>query len=270
MTDRYAVIGHPVGHSLSPRIHAAFAEATGERLRYSRIEAPPDGFQVAAGAFFADGGKGLNVTVPFKIDAYRWTDEHDAAADEAGAVNTIWMQDGAKRGSNTDGVGLARDLVRNLGWPVDGARTLILGAGGAVQGIVAPLIAAGAREITIANRTLARAERLAGRFGVRACALNEVRGAWDLVVNGTSAGLAGTGDLIPPAALRASRCYDLVYSLDGPTPFCRSARRHGALAASDGLGMLVEQAAEAFRLWRGVLPGTAGMAARLRDGASSP
>ncbi len=268
MTDRYAVVGNPIGHSLSPRIHAAFAQATGERLRYDRIEAPREGFAAAAEAFFAAGGKGLNVTVPFKLDAYRWTDEHDGAAQEAGAVNTIYMADGARRGCNTDGAGLVRDLTRNLGWPMDGARTLIVGAGGAVQGIVAPLKGAGASDITIANRTHARAERLAERFGVRACRLEEVGGGWDLVVNGTSAGLIGTGDLVAPHALAGSRCYDLVYDLAAPTPFCRAACRHGAQAASDGLGMLVEQAAEAFRLWRGVLPGTADMVAMLRAGGS--
>ena len=274
MTDRYAVIGNPIGHSLSPRIHAAFARATGEDVSYGTVEAPVDGFAAAAVAFFASGqalapGQGLNVTLPFKVDAWRWVDSHDAAATAAGAVNTIVRRQGAKHGCNTDGIGLVNDLTGRLDWPIDGARTLILGAGGAVQGIVAPLVDAGAAALTVANRTVAKARSLARRFGIRACALDEVGGGWDLVINGTSAGLAGTGDLVAPVAVVGSRCYDLFYARDGATPFCVWARRHDARAVADGLGMLVEQAAQAFYLWRGVRPETAPVLVLLRDGGAA-
>ena len=269
MTDRYAVIGNPIAHSLSPRIHAAFARATGEDLSYGTIEAPVDGFADAAAVFFASGqglalGQGLNVTLPFKVDAWRWVDSHDAAATAAGAVNTIVRRQGSMHGCNTDGIGLVNDLTGRLDWHIDGARTLILGAGGAAQGIVAPLKDAGAAALTVANRTVAKARWLARRFGIRGCALDEVGGGWDLVINGTSAGLAGTGDLVAPAAVVGSRCYDLFYTRDGATPFCAWAARHDARAVADGLGMLVEQAAQAFYLWRGVRPETAPVLALLR------
>ena len=267
--SRYAVIGNPVEHSLSPRIHAAFAHATGEALRYGTIAAPKDGFAAATERFFADGGAGLNVTLPFKLDAWRWVDSHDDAAGEAEAVNTIVPQPEragrgerpSMRGCNTDGVGLVRDLEANLGWQLAGARTLLLGAGGAVQGVLGPLKRAGV-DLTIANRTRAKAERLARRFGVMACDLTAVGGGWDVVVNGTSAGVgASTGSalsaLIPSEAIVGSRCYDMVYALDGATPFRRWAAEQGAAETSDGLGMLVEQGAEAFFLWRGKRPATA-------------
>ena len=271
MTDRYAVIGNPVAHSLSPRIHAAFAEASGEDIRYGKLEAPVAGFAAAAAAFFANGGKGLNVTLPFKLDAWRWVDSHDEAAAASGAVNTIASAGrGAWRGCNTDGVGLVNDLAGNLGWRLHGARTLLLGAGGAVQGVVGPLRAAGAADLTIANRTRAKAERLAERFGVRGCGLNEAGGSWDVVINGTSASIAGTGELVAPAVVAGSRCYDMFYSLGGATPFCAWAAAHGALATSDGLGMLVEQAAAAFFLWRGVRPATSGIGQSLRRAAAPP
>lgn len=261
MTDRYAVIGHPVAHSLSPRIHAAFAKATGQALRYCAIDA--ECFPAAAESFFAAGGRGLNVTVPFKATAWGWVDEHDAAAAGSGAVNTIVRRGDRTRGCNTDGLGLARDLAANLGWPVAGARTLVIGAGGAVQGIVPALLDAGAAGLTIANRTRAKAEALGRAFGVAACGLGEVGGTWDLVLNGTSAGLAGDGALVPPAAVAGARCYDLFYARHGGTPFCRWAAANGAKAVRDGLGMLVEQAAEAFHLWRKVRPGTADVLAAL-------
>ena len=281
MTDRYAVIGNPIAHSLSPRIHAAFARAAGEDVSYGTIEAPVDGFADAAAGFFACGhglasGLGLNVTLPFKVDAWRWVDSHDAAATAAGAVNTIVRRQGSMHGCNTDGIGLVTDLTGRLDWPIDGARTLILGAGGAAQGIVAPLKDAGAVALTVANRTVAKARSLARRFDIRACALDDVGGGWDLVINGTSAGLAGTsaglagtGDLVAPATVVGSRCYDLFYARDGATPFCAWAARHDARAVADGLGMLVEQAAQAFYLWRGVRPETAPVLALLRGGAAS-
>ena len=266
MTDRYAVIGNPVDHSLSPRIHTAFAARTREDIDYGRLEAPTDGFVDAARTFFAAGGRGLNVTLPFKLDAWQWVDGHDDAAASSGAVNTIVVDGNATRGCNTDGIGLVRDLLDNLGWDLDGARTLVLGAGGAAQGVVEPLKRAGAADLTIANRTPSKAQALAARFGVASAGLDEVDCGWDLVVNGTAAGLAGIGGLVAPEVVADSRCYDMFYSLDGATPFCRWAADQGASAASDGLGMLIEQAAEAFHLWRGVRPDTAGIAKALRSG----
>ena len=268
MTDRYAVIGNPVGHSLSPTIHGAFARATGQDLTYGTLEAPIDGFAEAAGRFL-DAGRGLNVTVPFKLDAFRWVDRHDADASAAGAVNTIVPTADGWLGCNTDGLGLVNDLTEHLRWQVAGARTLILGAGGAVQGVVGALKNAEAEGVVIANRTVAKAQALAQEFGVRACALDEVRDGWDLIVNGTSAGLYGTGDLIAGDAVAGARCYDMLYRRDGATPFCAWATAHGARAVTDGLGMLVEQAAQAFYLWRGVRPDTVPVLALIRGGLPS-
>lgn len=261
MTDSYAVVGHPVAHSLSPRIHAAFAAATGQALRYDAIDA--ERFEPAADRFFAGGGNGLNVTLPFKGAAWGWVDEHDDAAAASGAVNTIVADGGRTRGCNTDGVGLARDLAANLSWPVADARTLVIGAGGAARGIVGALRDAGAADLTIANRTPAKAAALGRAFGVAACGLDELDGTWDLVLNGTSAGLAGQGAVVAPTVVAGAHCYDLFYARHGNTPFCRWAAGNGAAAVSDGLGMLVEQAAEAFYLWRNVRPRTADVLAAL-------
>ena len=268
MTDRYAVVGNPVSHSLSPRIHALFASATAQDISYATLEAPLEGFAAAAQRFFADGGKGLNVTLPFKVHAWHWVDSHDEAAARSGAVNTIVAEGKRRRGCNTDGIGLVNDLTANLGWPLQGARTLLLGAGGAVRGVLAPLQRAGVADLTIANRTLAKAQHLADRAGVKASALNNVDGGWDVVINGTSAVIDGTSQWVSPATVADSRCYDMFYALDGATSFCRWAAAAGARAASDGLGMLVEQAAAAFVLWRGVRPDTAGIVATLRRSAS--
>ena len=261
MTDRYAVVGRPVAHSLSPKIHAAFAQATGQSLHYDALEAAA--FAPAAAEFFAAGGSGLNVTVPFKGDAWEWVDERDEAA-ECGAVNTIVVRAGRTLGCNTDGLGLVRDLTANLGWPLSGARVLILGAGGAVRGVVPALQAAGVADMMIANRTRAKAIRLGEQFGATAGGLSETGDGWDIVLNGTAASLKGEAALVAPAVVADARCYDLFYAVDGATPFCRWAAAHGARAASDGLGMLVEQAAEAFCLWRNVRPDTADVLAALR------
>ena len=264
MTDRYAVIGNPIAHSLSPRIHAMFARATEQRISYGKLQAPAKGFAAAAERFFAAGGKGLNVTLPFKVDAWRWAGQHDSAAAVSGAVNTIVWREQGTLGCNTDGAGLVNDL-RRLGWPLDGARLLILGAGGAVRGVLKPLQDAGA-VLTVANRTRSKAEQLAAQFQIGACGLGEVAGSWDVIVNATSAGLAEEGALIAPGSVAVAHCYDLFYSIDGQTAFCRWAAQHGAGAVSDGLGMLVEQAALAFHLWRGVRPPVAGVADALRAG----
>ena len=269
MTDRYAVVGNPVSHSLSPSIHARFAAATQQDLTYEKLEAPLDGFAATAESFFAAGGKGLNVTLPFKIDAWRWVDGHDDAARLSGAVNTILLRGTATRGSSTDGLGLVADLADNLGWRLAGVRTLMLGAGGAAQSVASSLMEAGVAELTIANRTRRKAERLAERFGVVACGLDELGAGWDVVVNASSASMGGGRPSIAPQVVAGSRCYDMFYVPDGDTAFCRWAVEHGALAASDGLGMLVEQAAESFALWRGVRPPTAGVVDALRRSAVS-
>lgn len=270
MTARYAVIGNPVAHSLSPRIHAAFAAAEGQDIRYDALLAPVDDFTTAAHRFFAGGGSGLNVTVPFKEDAWRWVDGHDDAAARCGAVNTILVDGNAMRGCNTDGAGLVRDLCANLGWRLAGVRTLVVGAGGASRGIIGPLRQAGAHPLVVANRTRAKADALAARFGVAAAGLEEIDGGWDVVVNATSAGLHGGGALVPPATVAGARCYDLFYAAQGQTPFCRWAAEHGAGETCDGLGMLVEQAAEAFALWRGVRPSTRPVLRALRRNAAVP
>jgi shikimate dehydrogenase len=264
MTERYAVIGHPVAHSKSPWIHAEFARACGQDMEYTRIEAPVDGFAAAVDAFRAAGGKGLNVTLPFKEEAFRYCGTSvSARAGAAGAANTLDFAAGC-RGDNTDGVGLVRDLERNLAVPLKGRRVLLLGAGGAARGVAGALLDAGAALLTIANRTPSRAAQLAERFpGARASGLAALEGgAVDLVVNATSAGLSGEAPELPRALLRKEMlAYDMVYGKD--TPFLAAARTAGARAC-DGTGMLVEQAAESFEIWRGVRPDTAPVLARLR------
>lgn len=266
MTDRYAVIGHPVAHSQSPRIHHAFALATGQDIEYLRIEAPLDGFTATLDAFRAGGARGANVTLPFKEEALRYcSGALSERARLAGAVNTLSFEGTACLGDNTDGVGLVRDLSRNLGVALAGQRVLLLGAGGAAQGVVQPLLAAGVATLAIVNRTPGRAGRLAARFpGVRAYGYDALpEESFDLVVNATSAGLKGelpplAGACFAPGAL----AYDMLYGRE--TPFMAFARGCGA-RVSDGLGMLVEQAAEAFRIWRGVLPDTAPVLSALRQ-----
>jgi len=267
--DRYAVIGNPVAHSLSPRIHAHFAAQTGQILQYIRLLAPLDGFVEVAGRFFIEGGLGANVTVPFKGEAAAWVDALDPLAAAAGAVNTI-KADGARRvGFNTDGIGLVRDLEINLDCKLRDRRVLLLGAGGASRGVVGPLLAAGTAELVVANRTPERAQELVMRFpamkhpGVlRALAFEKLTGQFDVVVNATSAGLSGEVPAVHPERIEGAFCYDMVYG--HRTAFCDWALRHGAAAVADGIGMLVEQAAEAFRIWRNVTPETATLLVQLR------
>ncbi len=258
--DRYAVIGYPVEHSLSPEIHAAFARQTGADIRYDKLAAPEDGFEDAASAFFRAGGLGLNVTLPFKEAAAAWVDDLDRTA-HCGAVNTIALRAGRRVGYNTDGVGLVRDL-RAHHCALAGRRILVLGAGGAVRGILGALMEAGADSIALVNRSRARAEALAGEHDTRvrvlpAPAMADVHG-FDLVINGTSAGLDPAAEswaaLLDSALLQAVTCYDLSYNRQGRTAFCEWAGRLGAARVIDGLGMLVEQAAAAFAIWRGVAP----------------
>lgn len=268
--DRYAVMGNPVAHSLSPVIHAEFARQTGQRLVYEAIQVDEGGFEQAAGNFAAAGGKGLNVTVPFKRIAWGWVDRRSARAERAGAVNTIRFTAEGACGDNTDGVGLVRDIVVNLGVPIAGRRVLIAGAGGAVRGVLGPVLEQGPDALVIANRTVDSAIGLAVQFSdpalaVTGCSFEALTDcAFDLVINGTAASLHGAALPLPPSLLAPDcLCYDMMYAAE-PTPFLRWAQAHGAAHAVDGLGMLVEQAAEAFLLWRGLRPETAAVITQMR------
>ena len=264
--DRYVVIGNPVEHSLSPAIHARFAAITGERLEYSKLLAHD--FARDASRFFAEGGKGASVTLPFKVDAFEMAAVRSDRAKAAGAANFLAMRDGDLHADNTDGAGLVRDLRVNLGIELEGARVLLVGAGGAARGVVIPLLDARVERLTIANRTLARAEELSRRFepwgALSASTLDGLVGPFDVVINATSTSTQGLPLPLPSRVFEdGAAAYDLMY---GPKaePFVASARAAGAAKTSDGLGMLVEQAAEAFALWRGVRPPTAEVLAELR------
>ena len=263
MTDRYAVFGHPIAHSKSPQIHAAFARQTGQDMSYEAILAPKGDFAASVAAFIAAGGRGANVTVPFKEEAYRMASRLSPRAQHAGAVNTLVFDDGIL-GDNTDGAGLVADLTRNLRCALAGKRILLVGAGGAARGVIDPLLDQTPAELVIANRTVSRAQELADLFGrgVRACGFDALDMPFDLVINATAASLAGELPPLSPRIFTAGTlAYDMMYGRD--TPFLAFARSHGA-ATADGLGMLVEQAAEAFYLWRGVRPDTAPVIAALR------
>ncbi|MCW3150446.1 shikimate dehydrogenase [Stutzerimonas stutzeri] len=265
--DRYGVFGNPIGHSKSPQIHRQFAAQTGQALSYEPLLAPLEDFPGFARRFFHEG-LGANVTVPFKEQAYRLADQLTERARRAGAVNTLKkLADGSLLGDNTDGVGLVSDL-HNAGVALAGKRVLLLGAGGAVRGVLEPLLAQRPLALVIANRTLSKAEQLAAEFAelgpVTASAFADLQAPVDVIINGTSASLAGD---VPPLADSLiipgqTFCYDMMYSA-APTAFCQWAAARGA-PVRDGLGMLVEQAAAAFELWRGVRPVTAPVLADLR------
>ena len=264
MADRYAVIGNPVAHSKSPWIHAQFARQTGQAIEYAAILAPLDGFSRAVAEFRAAGGRGSNVTLPFKQDAFRLAARSSERARAAQAVNTLVLDGGAVFGDNTDGAGLIGDLQRNLGFDLAGKRVLLMGAGGAAQGVVSPLLDARPARLAIANRTAQKALALSQRFApATGGGYAELAGEqFDLVINATSAGLSGELPAVAKTIFaNDALAYDMVYGRD--TPFLRLAREAG-VAASDGLGMLVEQAAESFLLWRGVRPDTAPVLAALR------
>ncbi len=268
--DRYAVMGNPIAHSKSPRIHRLFAEQTGQQLVYDAILVDTGRFPQTVRDFFDNGGRGLNVTVPFKRDAWVLADVLSARAELAGAVNTLMrQQDGALLGDNTDGAGLVRDLTVNHRVALDGQRILVLGAGGAVRGVLKPLLDCQPAAVTVANRTAAKAEELALHFArnrlVRGCGLGELAGeSYDVVINGTAAGLSDELPQLPEGLLADDAVvYDMMYA-DKPTAFVRWGRERGARLALDGLGMLVEQAAESFLLWRGVRPDTASVLRALR------
>lgn len=273
MTDLYAVFGNPVAHSRSPQIHGLFAQQQDEDIRYERVLAPLNDFPGAVRQFVYDGGRGFNVTVPFKEEAWRLARRRTARAEKAGAVNTVTIgADGLFAGDNTDGVGMVRDITRNLGWPLRGQRVLVIGAGGAVRGVLGPVLAEAPRLVTVVNRTVEKAVALAALFGdegaVEGCGFAALADAhaYDVVINGSSASLAGELPPLPPAVIGGStRCYDMMYAR-GVTVFNRWARERGAAVCADGLGMLVEQAAEAFFVWRGKRPDTAPVIAALRAG----
>jgi len=272
MSDQYAVIGNPIAHSKSPWIHSSFAKQLGENIEYSLLTADTDAFATAIRDFAAKGGKGLNVTVPFKQEAWAAADELSDHARKAGAVNTLsFLEDGRVRGDNTDGVGLVRDLIQNQSVTLEGRRILIMGAGGAVRGVLQPLLEQSPAEIYIVNRTVERAENLAGLFAefghVSAgsyAALPE-KGAFDVIINGSSSSLGG--ELPPlPASIVASGChaYDMMYAAE-PTIFERWCTDNQVSSISNGLGMLVEQAAESFWIWRHKRPETAAVLKALTD-----
>jgi shikimate dehydrogenase len=273
--DRYALMGFPVSHSWSPFIHGMFAKQTGQTLQYRLIEVPPDQFRHAAIQFFVDGGKGLNVTVPHKQAAAELVNELSPRAARARAVNTIRLKSGTTTelvGDNTDGVGLVTDLLDNLHVALEGSRVLVLGAGGATRGVLGPLLEQKPARLVVANRTADRAAELASEFGalgpVSGVGFERIDGGpFDLVINATSAGLQGEMPPVPEGAVGwHTICYDMSYA-KGDTPFTRWAHERRAMAAHKGWGMLVEQAAEAFTLWRGVRPSTRPVLDLLTSGA---
>ena len=277
MSDKYAVFGNPVAHSRSPQIHAAFAAQTDEDIEYGRVLVPKDKFRETALQFIKDEGKGLNITLPCKKDAFAFADELTPRAQRAGAVNTLIVGPGRKiLGDNTDGKGLVTDLIDNLGWSLRNKRILLLGAGGAVRGVLEPILALRPQAVVLGNRTPATARILATEFAD----LGEVSGgsydslhnksAFDLIINGTSASLDGE---LPPLRTEligeSCCCYDMMYGAE-PTVFMQWASAQGVEQVSDGLGMLVEQAAESFSLWRGKTPSTQAVISAIREDIQKP
>ncbi|MDP9107501.1 MAG: shikimate dehydrogenase [Pseudomonadota bacterium] len=265
--DRYAVIGNPIAHSKSPEIHAAFAAQTGQLLDYQRVLAPLDGFDATLSALIASGVRGANVTVPFKHAAFAAATELTQRARAAGAVNTLRFDGVTVLGDNTDGIGLVNDLTQNAGVVLRGQRILLLGAGGAARGALLPLLQQGVATLVVANRDVAKARQLAEEFGafgrVTASDYGALSGHFDIIINATSASLHGSMPPLAPTLFdAASLAYDMMYAAQ-PTPFMQFAAAQGA-QARDGLGMLVEQAAESFAVWRGIRPQTGAVLAQLR------
>jgi len=265
--DAYVVIGNPIAHSKSPEIHARFAQQSAQSIRYERLLAPLDDFGGTVRDFMAGGGCGANVTVPFKLQAHALADRLSERARLAGAVNTLKFEQGMIFGDNTDGAGLVADIVTNAGVALSGKRILLLGAGGAARGALLPLLEQGPAQLVLANRSLAKARELATQFAaygnLAASEYAALQGSFDVIINATSASLGGELPPLPPQVLStATLAYDMMYGSE-PTVFMQFAVQHGA-TVRDGLGMLVEQAAEAFLLWRGVRPATAAVFADLR------
>ena len=271
--DRYGVMGYPVSHSRSPVIHRLFASQTGQNMQYELLQVAPEKLETAVRQFQRTGGRGLNITVPHKQAVTNLVDLISERASTAGAVNTLVFRDSEIHGDNTDGIGLLRDLNVNLDLQLEGFNILILGAGGATRGIVGPLLEMQPKSLLIANRTVGKAEVIADHFQrygrIAACSFEEVPvdETYDLVINATSAGLQGETPPYPEACVTDQTfCYDLSYGLS-PTPFSSWARDHGAARSVMGWGMLVEQAAESFEIWRGVRPDTAPVLKRMHVNA---
>ena len=269
MTDQYAVFGNPIQHSKSPTIHRQFAEQTGQDMHYAKQLVDENTFTASAQTFFAQGGKGLNITVPFKLDAFAFAQILTPRAQRAGAVNTLIMQnDGTLLGDNTDGIGMVHDM-HNLGWELHSKRILVLGAGGAVRGILQPLLAEHPQQVVIANRTFSKADELEKQFhdlgNIKALSFEELNGEqFDVVINGTSASLHGDLPPLPEHLLTQNACcYDMMYGAE-PTIFMRWAEQQNARYIADGLGMLIGQAAESFYLWRYIRPEVVPVIAALR------
>ena len=260
MTDKYAVFGNPISHSKSPFIHSKFAKDTAENISYEKILAPLDGFENSLKAFFANGGKGANVTVPFKEQAFALCDELTEAAEYAGAVNTlILLSNGKIKGHNTDGIGLVSDLKNAFGL-LTGKRVLLIGAGGAARGAVLPLLQSGVASLSICNRTYSKAQTLVSEYSefsyLKAIEIKDIDADFDIIINSTSASLSGELPAIPAASITdKTLCYDMMYG-SGLTAFNQWAKNEGTQKVQDGLGMLVGQAAKSFEFWRGKLPST--------------
>jgi shikimate dehydrogenase len=269
--DRYAVFGNPIKHSKSPQIHALFAEQSRQSLSYTAELAEPGQFDIAVKNFIANNGKGLNITVPFKEDAWRLADLHSERARRAGAVNTLKLEpDGSLYGDTTDGIGLVHDLIQNHHVQLKGKTILIIGAGGAVRGVLEAILQQQPAALLIANRTREKAIRLADDFSdlgnISGCGLDEIKDrSFDIVINGTSASLQGDLPAIPGTVFSSQACsYDMMYAAQA-TVFMQWSKDNGAARIFDGLGMLVEQAAEAFYIWRGVKPETTSVIKQIRD-----
>ena len=267
--DNYAVFGNPIAHSKSPLIHSLFAQQCGEQLHYQPVLVEEGDFLSTLQRFRDEGGRGLNITLPFKGEAFASSDSVSTRARQATAVNTISIQDdGLIAGDNTDGIGLVMDLQAQ-GVPLDGCRVVMLGAGGAARGVIGPLLEQGVSTISIANRTLSRAEELAVLFSeygeVKAMSYDSLlQVSADVVINATSSGLGGERPPLAPATVKGAFCYDMIYG-EGSRPFLDWAESQGAGGMADGLGMLVYQAAEAFYLWRGVRPDATPVIEQLRS-----
>lgn len=270
MTDRYAVFGNPIKHSKSPQIHQAFAQSTGQDLTYEAIVVAEDQFTQRVESFLSGDGRGLNITIPFKQEAWALASVRSPRAELAGAVNTLYRDEqGRLCGDNTDGIGMVRDIIRNHGGTIKGKRVLILGAGGAVRGVLQPVLEQNPSCVVIANRTASKAVELAALVShlgdVSGCGFDTLDDqCFDLIINGTAASLQGEVPPIPATVLADNAwCYDMMYAAS-PTAFCQWAADHGAEKSIDGLGMLVEQAAQSFQIWRGVEPDSQAVIEQLR------
>ncbi len=278
--DRYAVMGNPISHSKSPQIHQAFAEQTQQKLEYTAVHVDVGGFAQAVSHFQGHKGCGLNVTVPFKLDAWKLADSLSQRAQQAGAVNTLVLDEqGNIHGDNTDGIGLVNDIINHLGWQISGKDILILGAGGASRGVIGPILEQKPNSLTIANRTASKATELADLFSqMDTLSVKNIQGGsydalsgqqFDIIINATAASLQGEVPPLPDDLLKAQACcYDMMYA-DKDTAFMIWAKQHQAENISDGLGMLVGQAAESFLLWRGVRPEVKSVIQSLRSAMKS-